>query len=139
MRDRRYEEPSVVLERDEATVEEMVYRRGQQKAVFSVQALVVAAVTPRFAVARAKMLRSIDTSDTTGGLDGLNSLAEEPLASARNNEGFAISLRDRRILLDAASEMLLPEDQLRPRSVQLRFGHNLLPRERENLGTDELS
>jgi hypothetical protein len=53
VRHRRHEQPAVGFERDEAAIEQVIDRRREQQSVLAVEALGVAAIAPRFAVARA--------------------------------------------------------------------------------------
>src|SRR3546814_6640760 len=86
MRHRRHQDGAVVFEADEATIEQMIHIRRQQQPVITVQALDIARITPRFAVARAQVFDQIHLCDATEGLDTLDVLFEQALPPARHDD-----------------------------------------------------
>ena len=61
MSDRRDYELSVVLEANEAAIEEMINARRQQQTILAVEPLLVGRVPPRLAMTRDQMHRIFDT------------------------------------------------------------------------------
>lgn len=49
---RRNDQPAVVLETDEAPVEEVVDTRGEKESIFAIQSFTVVRIAPGFAVTR---------------------------------------------------------------------------------------
>src|SRR5450631_4862554 len=66
---RRHQDIPVVLEADEAAIEEMVGIGREEQAILSIEALLVARVPPRLAVACAQMLFARDARDAACALD----------------------------------------------------------------------
>src|SRR3546814_4416080 len=64
----------------------MIHIRRQQQPVITVQALDIARITPRFAVARAQVFDPIHLCDATEGLDTLDVLFEQALPPARHDD-----------------------------------------------------
>ncbi len=64
MCDGRNEHDAFVAEGDESTIEEVVYGGRQQEPVLRVEPVMVVAVSPRLAVARAQVLGAVDVGDS---------------------------------------------------------------------------
>src|SRR3546814_17730299 len=64
----------------------MIHIRRQQQPVINVQALDIARITPRFAVAREQVFDPIHLCDATEGLDTLDVLFEQALTPARHDD-----------------------------------------------------
>lgn len=63
--DRRYEDISVVRKRDEASIEEQIRIWRQEEAILTVEPFLVAGISPRFRVARPKVLGIRNTCKAT--------------------------------------------------------------------------
>ena len=81
MSHRGYKQCSGGLESYKAAVKQMINAGCQQKPVFPVQALIIRAIAPRFAVACTQMLRIGDTGDAASPFDYRYSLAKYSLAA----------------------------------------------------------
>src|SRR3546814_2072035 len=73
----------------------MIHIRRQQQPVITVQALDIARITPRFAVARAQVFDPIHLCDATEGLDTLDVLFEQALPPARHDDCMPRGFGDR--------------------------------------------
>ena len=72
----------VVLEGDEAAIEEVVYMRGQQEPVAPVELLLVGGVFPRLDMTRAEVMKLLDARNPTCVLVQANVVLEEPLTNS---------------------------------------------------------
>ena len=97
IRHRRDDQVTLVLERDEAFVEQVINRRRQQQAVLAVEALFVRAVAPGFGVARDQVLQPLHLRHATGARDALHIGAKLPLPDARQDDGFPLGVGDLRV------------------------------------------
>ena len=93
MRNRREDELPIVLEADEATIEEMIDRRGEEEAILAVQPLLVGGIPPRLAMTCHQMRGVFDAGDPTSALDPRHTITEQPLPTPRPNEREPIGLR----------------------------------------------
>src|ERR1700693_585315 len=104
---------SGVLEANASAIKQVVDRRRQQKAVFPIEAFLIARIAPRLAVASDQVNRVIDAGHSTTVLNLHYSLLEKPLPTPGHNEGFAIGVRDQPIGLDRGFDVMLPHLQVR--------------------------
>src|SRR5450631_513779 len=87
---RRHQDIPVVLEADEAAIEEMVGIGREEQAILSIEALLVARVPPRLAVACTQMLFARDARDAARALDPHHVRLERPLPAPRKDDGLAL-------------------------------------------------
>src|ERR1700730_642047 len=69
IRNRRNNQPPVVFESDESTIEQVIDARRQQQSVLAVQSFLIGCVAPRLTMARDQMNGIIYTCDPASGLD----------------------------------------------------------------------
>lgn len=100
---RRHQHLAVILEADEAPVEQQVHVGGQHQAVQAVQALLRGgADAPGLDVAGDQQGGVVDAGDAAGALDGLHPAAELALAAAGQDDGLALGLDQAAVQQDAA-------------------------------------
>jgi len=83
----------VVLEADEAAIEEMVGIGCEEQAILPIEALLVARVPPRLAVACAQMLFARHARDAARALDPHHVRLARPLPAPRKDDGLALGLQ----------------------------------------------
>jgi len=113
VRSRSDEQPPASFKRNEAAIEEVINRWGEEQPILAVEALLVRAVAPWLDVAGPQIVRALDTGDTTTRLYSLNSLSEQTLSAPRHYERFFLGRAQVCIILDLIPEVLLPTRHLR--------------------------
>src|SRR5882672_556974 len=136
MGDRRYQQSSAVLERDEASVEEMIDRRCEHQSVASRKPLRIRAIAPRLDVTRAQMLGTIDVRDSASMFELENTLAEPSLAAAREDKRNLLGWTECGIFLDLATKVLFPNSDLGHRRRCGRLRDQLTSRDGAELVPD---
>ena len=86
MGDGRNDEPSIVLEADEATVKEVVYTRGQEEPVLAIQSLLIRGITPGLAMARDEMNRVLNPGYPAPRFDFAHTILEDALPVPRPDD-----------------------------------------------------
>ena len=76
VRDRRHDQRAVVLEADEAAIEQVIDTGRQEQAVLTVQPLSIARVAPRLAMAGDEVLDPFSASDAAAFLQCQHALLE---------------------------------------------------------------
>lgn len=120
MRHRRDDRPTVVLEPDEATVEQVVHARREEQTVFAIKALLVGCVSPRLAMTRPEVFRLVHSGDSTSAFNLHHPLVEQPLPSPSENDREAVRVRQGCVSLHALQFMLLPCHQPHGRGARRR-------------------
>jgi hypothetical protein len=132
----RDQQASIVAERNESAIEQVVDRRSQHETVLAVEALWIRAVSPWLAMTGAKVFGLIDAGDATPCLEFLNALTKLALAASGKHEGRAVGLRDRCIPLDLQPQVFLPQNRLGTRTGYFPFQYGLGAGQGSDLGTD---
>src|ERR1017187_5191299 len=112
MSHRRNYQPPVIFKADKAPVEQMIDGWCQQQAVLPIETFLVCAIPPWLAVACPQVRRILNFGDPAARFNAHYPLLEESLATARDNQRFAISLSNVGGFLDSFLDMALPEFQI---------------------------
>jgi len=107
--DWRDDEPTVVLEADKSSVEQVIDARRQQQSILAVQAFFVVRVSPRLAVARPQVGEIFNQRDPASVFQLHDPLFEKPLPLPGNDQLFTLGFRYSWVTLDLNLEMVLPE------------------------------
>ena len=102
----------IVLEADEATIEEVIDRRSEEKAILAVQPLLVGGIPPWLAMTCHEVRGVFDAGDPTSAFDPRHAITEQPLPTPRPNEREPIGLGNARVFLDPALDLHFPGIQI---------------------------
>src|SRR5450631_1372431 len=103
----------------------------EEQAILSIEALLVARVPPRLAVASTQMLFARDARDAARALDPHHVRLERPLPAPRKDDGLALGLGDVRVVANLLHLMLFPfeePDRGRGHALEQQVAANDVPR-----------